>query len=117
MKLWSRPDVARRLNLAASAGAVPVVAVSRDDKWLATVAADHTIKLWNLADGQPGKVLTGHTAAVSGVQFSPDGSKVFSCSHDKSIRVWNVADGDLLGRIDAPAALNGLTPSTSTARS
>ena len=108
VKLWSRPDVAERLNLAASTGPVPAVAVSADDKWLATVAADHSIKLWNLADGQAGKVLTGHTAAVSSVQFFPDGTRLVSSSHDKSVRIWNVADGALLARLDAPSALNGV---------
>jgi WD40 repeat protein len=108
VKLWTRPDSVARLNLAASTGAVPAVAVSPDNKWIATASSDNTIKLFNLADGQPGKVLAGHTAAVSSLQFSPDGARLFSASLDKSLRLWNVADGAALGRLDVPAAVNAI---------
>src|SRR5262245_2294114 len=108
VKLWTRPESAARLNMAASTGTVPAVAVSPDNKWIAAASADNTIKLFNLADGQPGKVLAGHAAAVSGLQFSPDSAKLFSSSLDKSVRVWNVADGAVAGRFDVPAAVNGI---------
>jgi len=108
VKLWTRPASSARLNLAASTAAVPAVAVSPDNKWIATASADFTIKLFSLADGAPGKVLTGHTAAVSGLQFSADSAKVFSSSLDKSARIWNVADGAALARIDVAAPVNGL---------
>jgi WD40 repeat protein len=108
VKLWTRPENVQRLNLAASTGAVPAVALSPDDKWLAAAAADNSIKLYSFADGQPGKILAGHTAPVSGLAFSPDGEKLYSSSHDKTIRVWNLADGAAVGQIAAPAAVNGL---------
>ncbi len=108
VKLWTRPESSARLNLAASTGAVPAVAASPDGKWIATASADNTIKLFSLADGAAGKVFAGHTAAVSGLQFSADSARLFSSSLDKSARIWNVADGAVLGRIDVPAAINGL---------
>jgi WD40 repeat protein len=116
VKLWTRPESVARLNLAASTGAVPAVAVSPDSKWIATASADNTIKLFNLADGQPGKVLAGHAAAVSGLQFSPDSAKLFSSSLDKSVRVWNVADGAAAGRFDVPAAVNGIALSVDASK-
>ncbi len=108
VKLWTRPETVQRLNLAASTGAVPAVAVSPDNKWIAAASADNTIKLFNMADGQPVRSFAGHAATVSGLQFSPDSTRLFSSSHDKSVRVWNVADGAVAGRIDLPAAVNGL---------
>lgn len=112
VKLWTRPEAGSRLDLAASTAAVPVVAVSPDDKWVATASADNSIKLWSLPAGQAGKVLAGHTAAVTGLVFSVDGAKLVSSSADQSVRVWNVADGAVVARIDAPSPLQGvaLTP-------
>ncbi|MBI3861348.1 MAG: hypothetical protein HY290_05585, partial [Planctomycetia bacterium] len=108
VKLWTRPENVQRLNLAASTGAVPAVAVSPDSKWIAASSADNTIKLFNYADGQQARALAGHAGVVSGLQFSPDNARLISSSHDKSIRIWNVADGALLARIDVPAAVNGV---------
>jgi WD40 repeat protein len=115
VKLWTRPETVQRLNLAASTGAVPSVAVSPDNKWIAVASADNTIKLFNLSDSQPVRTFAGHTATVSGLQFSPDSIRLFSSSHDKSVRVWNVADGAIIGRVDLPATANGLalTPDAS----
>ncbi len=108
VKLWTRPDPVQRLTLAASTGAVPAVAVSSDNTWIAAASADNTIKLFNFADGQQARVLAGHAGVVSGLQFSPDNARLISSSHDKSIRIWNVADGALAARIDVPAAVNGI---------
>ncbi|MBS0264343.1 MAG: hypothetical protein JSS02_20570 [Planctomycetes bacterium] len=111
IKLWARNDNFQRLNMAASPGAVPAIAVSPDNKWIATASADNTIKLFNLADGQQVRVLSGHSAVVSGLVFSPDSTRLMSSSHDKSWRVWNVADGAALARVDLPAAVNGIAVS------
>jgi WD40 repeat protein len=108
VKLWNRPVNVQKFNLAASTAAVMAVAVSPDDKWLATAAADFSIKVWNLENGQAAKSLVGHTALVSGLTFTPDGTRLLSSSHDKSVRVWNPIDGAALARIDAPSALNGV---------
>jgi hypothetical protein len=86
VKLWTRSDNVQRLNLAASGGVVPALAISPDDKTLAVAAADNSIKLYSFADGQPGKVLAGHGALVSGLVFSPDGTRLYSSSHDKTVR-------------------------------
>lgn len=116
VKLWTRGENVVKLNLAASSGAVPAVAVSADGKLLAVAAADHSIKLYSLADGQPGKVLSGHTGLVTGLKFSNDGSKVYSSSHDKSVRGWNVADGAAAGQFDLPAPVHSLTLSLDGAK-
>src|SRR5262249_51039324 len=54
VKIWTRPAPVQRLNLAASTGAVPALAISPDEKIAAVAAADNSIKLYSLADGQAG---------------------------------------------------------------
>lgn len=108
VKLWTRPENVQRLNLAGTAGPVPAVAVSADDKWLAVASTENKIKLYQLANGQPDKVLSGHAGNVSGLAFSADGTKLVSCSHDKTLRVWNIADGAVAGQLELPAPANAV---------
>lgn len=108
VKLWVRPDVSARLNLAGSPGAVNVVATSPDDKWVATASTDNVIRLWNLADGQPAKMLAGHAGAVTALAFTADSAKLVSGSADQSVRVWDVAAGTQLARVDTPAPITSL---------
>lgn len=116
VKLWARPDNWQRLNIAASGAAVPALAVSGDNKWIAAASADNTIKLFQFADGQPGKVLTGHAGVVTGLAFSADGTTLYSGSQDKTIRAWNVAEGTPTGSVDAAAAVNSVALTPDSAR-
>jgi len=109
IKIWQRPRDVRLTNFdTAAADGAQTIAVSADGKWLATAAADNSIKLWDLSTGQPARSLAGHTAAVSALRFSPDGTKLVSGSLDKSIRIWQVADGAPAGRIDTPQPVQAL---------
>jgi WD40 repeat protein len=109
IKIWQRPRDVRVANFdTAAADGAATVAASADGKWLATAAADNTIKLWDLSTGQAARALAGHTAAVTALRFAPDGAKLFSASADKSIRVWQVADGAPVGRIDTPLPVQSL---------
>jgi WD40 repeat protein len=109
IKIWQRPRDVRLASFdTAAADGVQTIATSADGKWLATAAADNTIKLWDLSTGQPARSLAGHTAAVTALHFSPDGTKLFSGSADKSIRVWQMADGAPVGRIDTPQPVQAL---------
>jgi WD40 repeat protein len=103
IKLWQRPRDPRVATLdTAAADNTQVVAASADGKWLATAAADNSIKLWDLATGQVARALAGHTGPVTALRFSADGTKLVSGSADKSVRVWQVADGAVAGRLDTP---------------
>ncbi len=109
IKLWQRPrDVRLATFDTAAADAAQTIAVSADGKWLATAAADHSIKLWDLATGQAARALAGHTAAVTALRFSPDGARLFSGSADKSVRIWQIADGAPLGRVDTPQPVTAM---------
>lgn len=106
-KLWRRPGDVFRLKLDAAKEAVSAVAVSPDRKTLA-VGAENDVTLWDLAAGTLVRTLSGHTATVSGLRFAADGSSLYSSSLDKTVRVWSLADGALIGRLDAPAAINAI---------
>ncbi len=55
-------------------GGVTTIAVSPDDKLLATGAKDGTIKTWDLDSLANRSTLKGHSDQVSALSFSPDGS-------------------------------------------
>lgn len=109
IKLWQRPrDVRLATFDTAAAEGAQTIAASTDGKWLATAAADNSIKLWNLTTGQAAKTLAGHTAAVTALRFTADNAKLISASADKSVRVWQVGDGAPAGRIDLPLPVQAL---------
>ena len=108
VKLWERPENAKKLDIALGAPATPAMAISADGKWLATASPDNSIKTWSLADGKPGKTLAGHTAAVAALRFSPDGARIYSGSADKTIRIWDLNEGKQLGSTETPAPVTAL---------
>src|SRR5262249_55739900 len=74
--------------------AVYAVAFSPDGRWLATAAADRTVKLWNVATGQRFRTLSDATAELYAVVFGPDSKTVFAGGVDRSIRAWSVSESD-----------------------
>ena len=73
------------------------MAVSADDRWLATGHFDNTVLLWDLTTTDPGShviVLAGHTDHVRAVTFAPNGQSLITAAQDKTIRLWNLAQCD-----------------------
>lgn len=70
---------------------VDSVAISPNNKIIASGSFDGKIILWDIATGQQfGKSLIGHTREVSGVAFSPDSKMLVSGSYDGTVRLWTV---------------------------
>ncbi len=81
-----------------SSDTVNSVAISRDNKLIATGGEDNFVRLW---DAQSGKLLVRfndphkHDKAVNDVTFSPDGTKIASASADRTVKVWDIASESL----------------------
>lgn len=73
------------------------MAFSRDNRRLAAVSADHTLRQWNLATGTladwpaPAK----HDDRVFGLAYSPDGRLIATGSQDCTVRIWSADTGKL----------------------
>ncbi|GBP41953.1 Transducin beta-like protein 3 [Eumeta japonica] len=67
------------------------VAVSPNDKMIATGSQDKTAKLWSQDLSLLG-ILKGHRRGVWCVKFSPVDQVVATCSADCSIKLWSIAD-------------------------
>jgi WD40 repeat protein/tRNA A-37 threonylcarbamoyl transferase component Bud32 len=66
------------------------VALSPDDRTLASGSADKKIKLWDVRKQREIATLTGHSDYVFSVVLSPDGRTLASGSADKKIKLWDV---------------------------
>src|SRR6266851_5209834 len=82
--------------LSSSNGVVPIV-FSPDGTALASVAADHSLRVWNVTTGKERLKLTGHKIKVNCLVFSDDSKTLFSASGDglggDELRAWEITAG------------------------
>ncbi len=73
--------------------AVTAVAVSPDNKTVATGGQDETVRLWDIVTGKELVVLHDHTGAVAALNFSPNGRILASGGDygDGNIKLYEVA--------------------------
>ncbi len=71
-------------------GTVWNIALSPDDKHVASASDDGTVRVWDVATGQLISVWEGHTNWVLSMGWSRDGQHVVSGCRDGSVRVWRV---------------------------
>jgi WD40 repeat protein/beta-lactamase regulating signal transducer with metallopeptidase domain len=102
-------DIRTRKQLAKLEGHDKVVmniAFSPRDEFIATSAADNTVRVWDARSYKLLHLLTGHTNAIKGLAFTPDGATLATGSWDNSIRLWDVRTGKQVGQLDGhPAAV------------
>ena len=92
-----------RKELATFAGhsaAVNAVAISPDDRWLATGSSDATIKVWPIKNGKLDLdrdtiTLEKHTKPITCLTFTPDGKRLLSGSQDQKLLVWDWQKGSM----------------------
>jgi len=80
-------------TLVGHSGEVNSVAVSRDNKTIASGSDDKTVKLWPLNGGKEIRTFKGHSDWVYSVAISGNGDFLVSGSKDNSIKVWNLKTG------------------------
>lgn len=77
---------------------VNAIAVSPNDRFIASASQDKLIKVWHAQGGNGNSVLTlagmcrGHKRGVWAVEFSPVDQCLASASGDKTIKVWSAKD-------------------------
>jgi hypothetical protein len=79
-----------------NAGQVRCIALSPDEKQLASGGEDATIRLWQLHTGKTVYILKGHTDAVLRVTFDHAGNHLSSTANDGTVRIWDVSTGQPL---------------------
>uniref|UniRef100_UPI003AA8928F SUMF1/EgtB/PvdO family nonheme iron enzyme n=1 Tax=Thalassoglobus sp. TaxID=2795869 RepID=UPI003AA8928F len=89
----STTPASERFRIMADQDAVHGIAISPDNKLIASAGASGTVKIWDVATQKNLHVLTGHQGPVRSVAFSPDGSTLASGSDDLHVKIWDVATG------------------------
>jgi WD40 repeat protein len=78
-----------KATITGHADIVLCLALSSDNKTLATANANDSVSLWDM-DSKRESVLLGHESTVFTVAFSPDGKTLASGSRDCTVKLWDV---------------------------
>ncbi len=76
---------------------VNAIAISPDDRWLATGQSDGAVRLWEVATGGQIAAFAGHRSGVRSMAFSPDGAFLASAAIG-AVYLW---DTQKRGEVDA----------------
>jgi eukaryotic-like serine/threonine-protein kinase len=98
--VWDSNDAISRRTLIGHQEAIMSVAMSSDQRMVATGAADQSVRMWDADSGRDllGRDLPGHVSPVTALAFSPDGRRLASAGQDfdRTVRVWDVVTGQEL---------------------
>ncbi len=102
VRSWKTSDGSPLLSFEGHTDAAYALAVSPDDKLIATGAYDQKIRLWDTATGKEVALLKGHNGAVNGLSFRPDGKVLASASADRTVKLWSIPTGQRLETLSQP---------------
>ncbi|MEZ4660114.1 MAG: BTAD domain-containing putative transcriptional regulator [Caldilineaceae bacterium] len=80
-------------------GAIEIVTLSPDGRFLASAGSDGAIYLWQASNYQLHHVLHGHLGMVKSICFSADSQWLFSGGLDGALLVWEVLTGHLVRQV------------------
>lgn len=88
--VWSRQSPSRPLHVLRHPAWVRGVAITPDERHIATSCVDGLVRLWDSADGHLERVLTGHQGPVRDIRATADGTRLVTASLDRTARVWDL---------------------------
>lgn len=91
VRVWNAASGRELLRVKGHAEHVAAIAISPDEKTLATAGMDDKIRLWQIPSGQLVLELGGHQAGISCIEFSADSLTLASASD--CVRLWDVRSG------------------------
>jgi WD40 repeat protein len=92
-KLWGEPKPANSGQAGISPATATALAISSDDKLVATANRGNSLKLLEATTGKELSSLSGHSSWANALVFSKDGKTLFSGGTDDTIKLWNTATG------------------------
>jgi len=69
------------------------IAISPDQKLLATASADKLVRVWDLKTQKLNRTFEGHTGYALTAAFSPGSDRIATSGDDQVIKVWRLANG------------------------
>lgn len=98
-RVWDAKSGASVHILTGHKTTVAAVAISPDERRLATASLDERVRLFDLDSGALVATLDGHREAVRWVGFSADGARLASAGDAGEVLVWDAARGKLIERL------------------
>ena len=89
----------RELSFEGHRALVSVLAISPDDRFIASADEDGRLFLWDASTGKQVASTRAHRRRVNTMAFSPDGSFVMTASSDRTVRGWSVPDGEEMPKL------------------
>ncbi|KAG2738089.1 WD40 repeat-like protein [Suillus brevipes Sb2] len=91
IRTWNTTNWQQTVVLDKHTDRVIGIAISPNDRILASVSRDKTARLWNLDNGQPISSPIQHTDEVNCVSFSAGGKQLATGCDDNNAYIWDVA--------------------------
>lgn len=90
IRVWDAATHQKRAEVCEPGRKALALAVSPDDRWVATTHADG-LRLWPLSGGEPRLLVLGRKKATL-LAFSPDSSRLAVAAFDKPAQLWNLSE-------------------------
>jgi len=101
VKIW-KADGTLQTTINGHSDCIYGLAISPDNKTIATASYDKLIKLWDAETGKEIRTLKDHIDAIYALAYTPDGKRLVSGAADRSIKVWNPETGQRLFTMSEP---------------
>jgi WD40 repeat protein len=96
VKVWDLTTNKEKFSIKASDLELNQVAVSSDNRLVATANRDGKITIIDLTNGKVLGKLEGHQGWIQSLAFSADGKTLYSGAEDKIVKVWDLSQFDLI---------------------